>query len=70
MILIKEALKIDSIINPDKGFNLNDINNIEKQKEESLKYNEVSESNNENIDKNTNNGNDDDNKNEIKENIK
>ena len=67
--LIKEALKIDSIINPDKGFNLNDINNIEKQKEESLKYNEVSESNNENIDKN-NNGNDDDNKNEIKENIK
>ena len=57
--IIKEALKIDSIINPDKGFNLNDL---EEQKVENTKYND-------NIDKidkdiNDDNGND---KNEIKD---
>jgi hypothetical protein len=34
--IIKEAIKIDSIINPDKGFNLND--NIEEPKVETSKY--------------------------------
>ena len=37
--IIKEAIKIDSIINPDKGFNLND--NIEEQKVETSKYNDT-----------------------------
>ena len=32
--IIKEAIKIDSIINPYKGFNLNDFNKIEEKKEE------------------------------------
>ena len=38
--IIKEALKIDSIINPDKGFNLDDI---EEQKVENSNYNEIGE---------------------------
>ena len=38
--LIKEALKIDDKINPDKGFNLNDIDELEEKKVEDKKYNE------------------------------
>ena len=38
--LIKEALKIDDKINPDKGFNLNDIKELEQKKVEDTKYNE------------------------------
>ena len=38
--LIKEAIKIDDKINPDKGFNLNDIDELEEKKVEDTKYNE------------------------------
>ena len=48
--IIKEALKIDSIINPDKGFNLDDI---EEQKVENSNYNIIEE----NIEKNENTDN-------------
>ena len=49
--LIKEALKIDSIINPDKGFNINDL---EEQKIENSNYNEANKKI-ENIQKNEKN---------------
>ena len=49
--LIKEALKIDSIINPDKGFNINDL---EEQKIENSNYNEANKKI-ENIQKNEEN---------------